>query len=178
MPLESTKTDKTGTTEPTNLDPETVVKSSRTEIQHLCETMCNKGLRRYIATHLFDILKLREEVPAALKLTPKPVKLVLHCIGRFLLQGIKAYSKDSPMIPARQTSVFILELFLLMMGGCDGSQVDIEQGLKEDAEMGAIAWKKRLISEGGLGKASEIDARGFVSLSSSFPYTFHWRRGR
>ncbi|GLU20845.1 hypothetical protein SLE2022_370240 [Rubroshorea leprosula] len=168
VPLESTETDKTGTTELTNPDPETVVKSSRTEIQHLCETMCSKGLRRYIATHLFDIPKLREEVPAALKLAPKPAKLVLECIGRFFLQGIRAYSKDSPMIPARQASVFILELFLLMMGGCDGAQVEIEQGLKEEAEMGAIAWKKRLISEGGLSKASEIDARGLLLFIGSF----------
>ncbi|GKV21639.1 hypothetical protein SLEP1_g31598 [Rubroshorea leprosula] len=89
--------------------------------------MYNKGLWRYIATHLFDILKLREEVPAALKLNPKLAKLVLKCSGRFFLQGIRAHSKDSAMIPARQASVFILELFLLMMRGCDGSQVGLNR---------------------------------------------------
>ncbi|GKV02698.1 hypothetical protein SLEP1_g15096 [Rubroshorea leprosula] len=92
--------DKTGTTEPTNLDPETVVKSSRTEIQHLCETMFNKGLRRYIATHLFDILKLREST----------------C-------GSKAHLKAGKTGFALHWEVF------------SAGQVDIEQGLKEEAEM-------------------------------------------
>ncbi|XP_022738870.1 protein FRIGIDA-like [Durio zibethinus] len=144
-------------------------KSSRSEIQSLCEMMCSKGLRRYIVTHLSNVPKLREEVPAALKLAPKPDKLVLDCIGRFFLQGIKAYTKDSPMIPARQASVLVLEFFLLMMGGFHGEgKVEIAADLKVEAEKGAVAWRKRLIAEGGLAKASEVDARGLLLFVACF----------
>ncbi|XVE63811.1 hypothetical protein DITRI_Ditri07aG0050500 [Diplodiscus trichospermus] len=157
------KAEKTG--------PETdpLAKASRSEIQSLCEMMCSKGLRKYIVTHLSDVSKLREEVPVALKLAPRPDKLVLDCIGRFFLQGIKAYTKDSPMIPARQASVLVLEFFLLMMGGFRGErQFKIAADLKEEAQKGAVAWRKRLISEGGLAKATEVDARGLLLFVACF----------
>lgn len=131
--------------------------------------MCSKGLRKYIATHLSNVAKLREEVPEALKLAPEPARLVLDCIGRFFLQGIKAYDKDSPMIPARLASVLALEFFLLMMGGFhDEGKVKIAGNLKAEAENGAIAWRKRLINEGGLAKASEVDARGLLLFVAGF----------
>ncbi|XP_057976189.1 protein FRIGIDA [Malania oleifera] len=162
----SVGTDQTGLTKPP--DTETGVKASRSEIQHLCETMCSRGLRKYIATHMSNIGKLREEAPAALRLAPKPAKLVLECIGRFFLQGSKAYNKNSPMISSRQASVLILELFLLMLGGCGEGEVEIESSVKEEAEQGAIAWRKRLISEGGVGKASETDAKGLLLFIACF----------
>lgn len=152
-------------------EPETVPlpKASRSEIQSLCEMMCSKGLRKYIVTHLSNVSKLRDEVPEALKLAPKPDKLVLECIGRFFLQGIKAYTKDSPMIPARQASVLVLEFFLLMMGGFRGEgRFNIAADLKVEAEKGALAWRKRLITEGGLAKASEVDARGLLLFVACF----------
>ncbi|XVF49475.1 hypothetical protein PTKIN_Ptkin04bG0015700 [Pterospermum kingtungense] len=130
-----TKTDKTG--------PQT-----SSEVKSLCEMICGKGLRKYVVTHLSNVPKLREEVPAALKLAPNPAKLVLDCIGGFFLQGIKAYTKDSPMVPARQAS--------------------IEVGLKVEAHEGAVAWRKRLIAEGGLAKASEVDARGLLLFVACF----------
>ncbi|KAE8719692.1 Transducin/WD40 repeat-like superfamily protein [Hibiscus syriacus] len=144
-------------------------KSSRSEIESLCEMMSSKGLRKYIATHLSNLPKLREEVPEALKLAPEPAKLVLDCIGRFYLQGIRAYTKDSPMIPAREASVLALEFFLLMMGGLHGEgRVKVPENLKEEAEKSAIAWRKRLINEGGLAKASEVDARGLLLFVACF----------
>ncbi|OMO52320.1 Frigida-like protein [Corchorus olitorius] len=157
--------------------PETAspLKSSRSEIQFLCERMCSKELRRYIVGNLSNVAKLREEVPAALKLAPKPAKLVLDCIGRFFLQGIKAYTKDSPMIPARQASVLVLEFFLLMMGSfrLEG-EMKMASDIKAEAEQGAVAWRKRLINEGGLNKASEVDARGLLLFVACFgiPRTF------
>ncbi|KAK8362003.1 hypothetical protein V6Z11_A03G074800 [Gossypium hirsutum] len=163
----ATETD--GETEKKGLDTASPPKSSRSEIQGLCGTMCSKGLRKYIATHLSNVPKLREEVPEALKLAPEPARLVLDCIGRFFLQGIKAYDKDSPMIPARLASVLALEFFLLMMGGFhDEGKVKIAGNLKAEAENGAIAWRKRLINEGGLAKASEVDARGLLLFVAGF----------
>ncbi|XVF11331.1 hypothetical protein REPUB_Repub08aG0018100 [Reevesia pubescens] len=156
-------------TEKTGPETASLPKSSRFEIQSICEMMYSKGLRKYIVTHLSNVSKLREEVPAALKLAPKPAKLVLDCIGRFFLQGIKAYTKDSPMIPARQASVLVLEFFLLMMGGFrDKDQVKIAADLKVEAQKGALAWRKRLISEGGLAKVSEVDARGLLLFVACF----------
>ncbi|KHG18789.1 Protein FRIGIDA -like protein [Gossypium arboreum] len=163
----ATETD--GETEKKGLDTASPPKSSRSEIQGLCGTMCSKGLRKYIATHLSNVPKLREEVPEALKLAPEPARLVLDCIGRFFLQGIKAYDKDSPMIPARLASVLALEFFLLMMGRFhDEGKVKIAGNLKAEAENGAIAWRKRLINEGGLAKASEVDARGLLLFVAGF----------
>lgn len=130
--------------------------------------MCSRGLRKYVVTHLSDIPRLREEAPAAIKLAPKPAKLVLDCIGRFYLQGIKAYTKDSPMIPARQASVLVLEFFLMMLGNCNEGEIEIEPSVKEEAEKGAIGWRKRLIAEGGLAKAGEIDARGLLAFVACF----------
>lgn len=142
--------------------------SNGSELRSLCQTMCSRGLRKYVVTHLSDIPRLREEAPAAIKLAPKPAKLVLDCIGRFYLQGIKAYTKDSPMIPARQASVLVLEFFLMMLGNCNEGEIEIEPSVKEEAEKGAIGWRKRLIAEGGLAKAGEIDARGLLAFVACF----------
>ncbi|XAR50424.1 hypothetical protein NMG60_11004747 [Bertholletia excelsa] len=139
--------------------------ASGSEIETLCKAMNSRGLRKYILSHLSDVAKLRREVPAALGLASNPAKLVLECSGRFFLQGSKAYSqKNSKMIPARQASVLILELFLLM--GRDGNEIEAE--VKGEAESGALAWKKRLINEGGVAKASEIDARGLLLFIGCF----------
>ncbi|KAJ4972781.1 hypothetical protein NE237_005955 [Protea cynaroides] len=132
--------------------------SSRSELESLCETMCSRGLRKYIASCLSDVAKLREEAPEALKRAPNPAKLVLDCIGRFYLQGSKAYTRDSPMVPARQASVLMLEFFLL--AGCVENEID--PLVKEEAEIAAIAWRKRLINEGGVSKAHGVDARGLL----------------
>ncbi|CAK9163213.1 unnamed protein product [Ilex paraguariensis] len=145
-------------------------KSPKTELERLCQIMCSRDIRKYVATHLSDINKLREEIPRALKFAKSPAKLVLECFGRFFLQGTKAYTKDSPMIPAREASVLILECFLLM----DRDGVEIDGAVKGEAELASVAWRKRLISEGGLGKACEIDARGLLLLVGCFgiPHEF------
>lgn len=153
---------------------ETFPETQSSEIQQLCKTMCSKSLRKYIVTKLSELGKLREEIPAALKLAPAPAKLVLESIGRFYLQGKKAYETDSPMIPAREASVLTLEFFLLMMRSCGKGEVQIDKSLREEAEAGAIAWRKRLVNEGGLANASEVDARGLLLFIAAYgiPKTF------
>ncbi|XP_058195722.1 protein FRIGIDA-like [Rhododendron vialii] len=138
--------------------------SSQSEIETICKTMCFRSLRKYIISNLSNLAKLREEVPLALKLASNPAKLVLDCFGRFFLQGIKAYYKDSPMIPSRKASVLVLEYFLLM--GFDSGE--IEDAVKQEAESSAVDWKKRLMTEGGLVKACETDARGLLLLIGCF----------
>ncbi|KAK4264608.1 hypothetical protein QN277_025761 [Acacia crassicarpa] len=136
------------------------------EVFSLCRTMCSRGLRKYVISNLSQPEKLREEVPVALKSAPKPSRLVLECIGRFFLQGSRAYIRDSPMIPARQASVLILEYYLL--SGCAGDEKNIYPSSKEEASLAACAWKKRLIVEGGVSKACEIDARGLILFVGCF----------
>ncbi|TKY73732.1 FRIGIDA protein [Spatholobus suberectus] len=137
------------------------------ELLSLCKTMCSRGLRKYVLSHLSETTALREQVPLALKSAPKPSKLVFECIGRFFLQGSKAYTKDSPMIPARQVSVLVLEYYLL--SGCVGSEEEeVEASLKKEADSAAVAWRKRLIIEGGVAKASEVDARGLLLFVAGF----------
>ncbi|CAA2974134.1 Hypothetical predicted protein [Olea europaea subsp. europaea] len=145
----------------------------KSELESLFKMMCNGDLRRYLASNLNDLPKLREEVPKAMKLAMNPAKLVLDCFGKFFLQGSKAYVKDSPMIPAREASVFMLECFLLMMGmndtdGVGSGVVKIEKEVKEEADNSAVAWRKRLVVEGGLHKACDIDARGLFLFVSCF----------
>lgn len=89
------------------------------------------------------------------------------------MQGSKAFSKNSPMIRAREASILILECFLLMIGMDDHAKdssgaFNIEKAVKEEANNGAIAWRKRLISEGGVAKASQIDARGLLFFVACF----------
>ncbi|PPR92050.1 hypothetical protein GOBAR_AA28626 [Gossypium barbadense] len=128
--------------------------------------MRSKRVRKYIITHLSDIPKLREEVPAALKLAPEPAQLVLDCIGRFFLLGKKAQIKV-PYIPlARQASVLVLEFFLLMMRGEGGFL--IAANVKVEARKRAVEWRKRLIGEGGLDKANETDAKGLLLFVACF----------
>ncbi|RDX80505.1 Protein FRIGIDA, partial [Mucuna pruriens] len=136
------------------------------ELLSLCKTMCSRGLRKYVLSHISETTALREQVPVALKSAPKPSKLVFECIGRFFLQGSKAYTKDSPMIPARQASVLVLEYYLL--SGCVGSEEEVEASLKKEADSAAVAWRKRLLIEGGLAKASEVDARGLILFVAGF----------
>jgi len=136
------------------------------ELLSLCKTMNSRGLRKYVLSRLSETASLREQVPVALKSAPKPSKLVFECIGRFFLQGSKAYTKDSPMIPARQVSVLVLEYYLL--SGRVGNEEEVEASLKKEADSAAVAWRKRLIVEGGLSKASEIDARGLILFVAGF----------
>ncbi|XP_027169073.1 protein FRIGIDA [Coffea eugenioides] len=144
-------------------------KSCQSELESLCTLMSSRGLRKYMVTNIGEPDKLREEVPKALELSPNPAKLVLECSGRFFLQGSKAYTKDSPMIPAREASVLVLECFLLMENeGGDDRVIKIEKAIKEEAAEAAMAWRKRLINEGGLAKASEIDARGLLFFLGCF----------
>ncbi|XP_054807914.1 protein FRIGIDA [Prosopis cineraria] len=139
---------------------------SLNDVVSICRTMCSRGLRKYIVSNLSQPEKLREQVPAALKSAPKPSKLVFECIGRFFLQGSRAYNKDSPMIPARLASILVLEYYLL--SGCTDNEKDINHSLKEEASLAATAWKKRLIVEGGVSKACEIDARGLILFVGGF----------
>nr|KYP69509.1 Protein FRIGIDA [Cajanus cajan] len=128
--------------------------------------MNSRGLRKHVLSHLTETTALREQVSAALKSAPKPSRLVFECIGRFFLQGSKAYAKDSPMIPARQASVQVLEYYLL--SGCVGGEEDVEASLKREAESAAVAWRKRLIVEGGVARATKVDARGLVLFVAGF----------
>ncbi|CAI8598993.1 unnamed protein product [Vicia faba] len=132
----------------------------------LCKTMNNRGLRRYILTHLSETALLKEQIPAALKVAQNPAKLVFECIGRFYLQGSKAYTVNSPMITARRASVLVLEYYLI--SGCVVSEAQMERSLKEEAEAAAVAWRKRLIVEGGVGAAGEMDARGLILFLACF----------
>ncbi|KAG5067126.1 hypothetical protein AAZX31_04G185900 [Glycine max] len=136
------------------------------ELLTLCKTMNSRGLRKYVLTRLSETASLREQVPLALRSAPNPSRLVFECIGRFFLQGSKAYTKDSPMIPARQVSVLVLEYYLL--SGCVGNEVDLEASLKREVDSAAVAWRKRIFVEGGLLKAAEVDARGLILFIAIF----------
>ncbi|PIA51112.1 hypothetical protein AQUCO_01100147v1 [Aquilegia coerulea] len=141
---------------------ETSKEACSSTIDNLCETMGSRGVRKYITMHMSDIEKLREEVTAAINRAPNPSKLVLECIGRFYLQGSKAFAKDSPMILNRQASLLILEFFLLT--DC----TSIDPSVKEEANKAAILWRKRLLNEGGLSTATNADARGLLLFVASY----------
>lgn len=142
-------------------------KPSVSELEGLCKTMCSRGVRKYLATRLCKVPLLHSEVPRALSQAPNPSKLVLECLGKFFLQGSKAFTRNSPMIPAREASILVLECYLLMMG-FDATSGGIEKAVKEEADVAALAWRKRLVTEGGVAKACEIDARGLLLFVACF----------
>ncbi|XP_016449415.2 protein FRIGIDA isoform X1 [Nicotiana tabacum] len=135
----------------------------RAELESLCKTMSGRGLRRYMGMHLSDIKGLLEQVPKALRLSPNPARLVLECVGKFYSQKGSVFVKCSHMVRSRLASVLVLECFLLL-----GINDEIEKRVKQEAEQAALAWRKRLIAEGGVLKAKEIDARGLLMLIGSF----------
>ncbi|PHT29296.1 hypothetical protein CQW23_31098 [Capsicum baccatum] len=145
--------------------PCSALKSTISEVESLCEKMDGRGLRKYMIVHIEDINGLVEQVSKALKLSPNPGRLVLDCLGKFYLQGSKAYVKGSPVINGRKASILALECFLVM--GVDEG-VEIEKEVKEEAGKAAFLWRKRLIAEGGLRKAHDMDARGLLLLIGCF----------
>lgn len=144
-------------------DDDTYTRSLHSEIENICRKMLGGDLRRYIRLHIPGYTKLRKEVPPALKLAPDPARLVLDSVGKFYRQGHKAFVKGSHENSARQASILVMEFFLLM-GGCD----EMKPSVKEDAEAAAVAWRSRIIHEGGLSKACKMDARGLLLLVSCF----------
>ncbi|XP_019057519.1 PREDICTED: inactive protein FRIGIDA isoform X2 [Tarenaya hassleriana] len=147
--------------------------SEMPEVKHLCESMSSKGLRKYILSNIAEPAKLMEEIPEALKLAKDPSKLVFESIGKFYLQGRRAYTKDSPMITSRKASLLAMECFLLMADP-DAAKTMVENSTKVEAKKAAFAWRKRLMSEGGLANAQTMDARGLLLLIACFgvPSTF------
>lgn len=144
-------------------------KSPDSQLETLCKTMCGKELRSYIVSQLPEKNTLREELPKALKLAPNAAKLVLSCMGDFFAKRGKAFDKDAQMISTREASALVLECFLLM-----GFDV-IDEGVKEEAAQAAVIWRRRLVDERGIRKASAMDARGLLLLIGCFgiPQIFH-----
>ncbi|KAI4294960.1 hypothetical protein MLD38_040756 [Melastoma candidum] len=148
--------------------------NSLSDLEQLCAAMCSRGLRKYIASRLSSEPALRQSVPKALlQFALDPAKLVLDCVGGFYLQGARAFADASPMVPFRRAAILALEFFLL-----SGDLVSLPNGalssegssltVANEAESVALAWRKRMIAEGGISKASMIDARGLLLFVSCF----------
>ncbi|URD92121.1 FRIGIDA-like [Musa troglodytarum] len=136
------------------------------ELLSICESTGSRALRKFVVSNLSDLEWLRGEVPAALRRAPSPAKLVLDAMGRFYLQGRKAYDRpmDDPMVVFRRACILILEFYVL--SGC--SSVDPEESVKKDAQVAALSWRTRLVNEGGVQVSSAVDALGLVLFLSSF----------
>ncbi|KAE9604214.1 hypothetical protein Lal_00001903 [Lupinus albus] len=140
---------------------------NESEIVTLCKTMDSRGFRRYILMRIpDDEAALREQVPEALKRSPDPARLVFESIGRFYVSGLKAYMKTPHMVRARQASVLVLEYYL--MSGCVESDKEAEKSLKKEVSLAAFEWRNRMVAEGGVAMAVEIDARGLLLLIIGF----------
>ncbi|XP_010318685.3 FRIGIDA-like protein 2 [Solanum lycopersicum] len=136
----------------------------RSELESFCKSMNSSELRRYMVMRVSDTNRLLEEVPKALRLSPHPARLVLDSMGKIYFQGRNSYTKNSRMVWRRKAAVLVLECFLLMRV----DKVEIEKEVKEEADKAALAWRKRMIAEGGVGKACEMDARGLLLLLGCF----------
>ncbi|XP_015074039.1 uncharacterized protein LOC107018154 [Solanum pennellii] len=132
--------------------------SSRSELEILCKTMDFVGLKRYIVRHMSDKDGLLKQLPKALKLSRNPARLVVQCINK----GSKRHVNSS----RGRASLLAMECLLLMMG--ERRVVAIDKRTKNEAEQAALAWRARLIAEGGIGKANERDAQGLLLLIGCF----------
>ncbi|XP_059285483.1 protein FRIGIDA-like isoform X1 [Lycium ferocissimum] len=132
-------------------------------LETLCKTMNGKGLRTYIISQLpHNKPTLLQQLPIALKLAANPSKLVLTTIGDFYAKRGKSLDQDTQIISLREASALVLECFLLM--GFD----EIDEGVKEEAKQAAVIWRRRLVDERGIKKASVMDARGLLLLIGCF----------
>ncbi|XP_076882629.1 uncharacterized protein LOC143531158 [Bidens hawaiensis] len=140
-------------------------------LESLCRGMCSKDMKWHVASHYSEMINHREEIAKSLKLAKDPAKLVLYSIGRFFIQGSKTFcnphQKESL---GRMASVLILECFV-MISPDDG--IEIAKREQQYAAEAAVDWKKRMIREGGLRHADEVDARGLLLLISGFGIEDH-----
>ncbi|RWW63990.1 hypothetical protein BHE74_00028800 [Ensete ventricosum] len=136
------------------------------ELLSICESTGSRALRKFVVSNLSDLDWLRGEVPAALRRAPSPARLVLDAMGRFYLQGRKAYDRpmNDPMVVFRRACILILEFYVL--SGC--SSVDLDESVKKDAQVAALSWRTRLVNEGGVQVASAVDALGLILFLASF----------
>ncbi|KAK1407128.1 hypothetical protein QVD17_38739 [Tagetes erecta] len=138
-------------------------------LEFLCQSMSSKEMKRHVADHISKMIHLRHEIAKALKLAKDPAKLVLDGIGRFYVQGCKAFCNGSGIHlkhqkSGRLASVLILECFVMISS--DGIEI-----MKSDSELAAaeaVIWKERMIREGGLRHTEEVDARGLLLFISGF----------
>ncbi|XP_076939745.1 uncharacterized protein LOC143608649 isoform X2 [Bidens hawaiensis] len=140
-------------------------------LESLCRGMCYKDMKFHVASHYSEMINCREEIAKSLKLAKDPAKLVLYSIGRFFIQDSKTFcnphQKESQR---RMASVLILECFV-MISRDDG--IEIAKREQQYAAEAAVDWKKRMIREGGLRQADEVDARGLLLLISGFGIEDH-----
>ncbi|EHA8586937.1 FRIGIDA-like protein [Cocos nucifera] len=147
---------KSGQEKPSLDDP-------RAELHSICETMGSRLLRKFVTTHLSELDWLRREVPTALRRAPSPARLVFDSIGRFYLQGSKAYERNPTVIAGRRACILILEFYVL-----SGLPSEVESSVKQDATVAALAWRSRLVAEGGVKSATAVDALGLALFVASF----------
>ncbi|KAL3631766.1 hypothetical protein CASFOL_024750 [Castilleja foliolosa] len=145
------------------------------ELESLCKTMSNRGIRRYLQTHLSNLPQLRQEVSKALKLAPNPPRLVFESLGKFYFQRSGLIARHPSMTRASEVSNFILECFLLMMR-MGGKQI-FDKAIKVESKKAALVWRNRLMSEGGFTKADQTDARGLLLFVSCFGFPNSFLRG-
>ncbi|XP_074588779.1 protein FRIGIDA-like isoform X2 [Curcuma longa] len=164
--LRSRELDAQRAVDPPASPPSAKVMDRGEELLSICESTSGKNLRKFVISHLSDVAWLRRKVPAAIGCAPEPAKLVLGSLGRFYLQGRRAYDRpsDDPMVVFRRACVLILEFYVL--SGC--TSMELEESIEKNAEMAALAWRSRLINEGGLQVASAVDALGLVLFLGSF----------
>ncbi|XP_042462659.1 protein FRIGIDA-like isoform X3 [Zingiber officinale] len=164
--LRSRELDAQGAMDPPASPPSAKVMDRGEELLSICESTSGKNLRKFVISQLSDVVWLRREVPAAIACAPDPAKLVFGSLGRFYLQGRRAYDRpsDDPMVVFRRACILILEFYVL--SGC--TSMELEESIEQNAEMAALSWRSRLINEGGLQVASAVDALGLVLFVGSF----------
>ncbi|CAI0408805.1 unnamed protein product [Linum tenue] len=77
------------------------------------------------------------------------------------------------MVSGREACVLALELFLLMGEG----EVQLEERVRQEAAQAAMNWRKRLVIEGGVRQASEIDAKGLLLFVAGYGIPKLFRNG-
>ncbi|KAL4191822.1 hypothetical protein AMTRI_Chr06g169130 [Amborella trichopoda] len=133
----------------------------QSSFEALCKQMDGKALRRFVTINLSQIDSIRKMAPGALMSAPDPAKLILDCMGGFYLQHVNAFSKHSPLIGIRRACILLLEFFV-------ASSLEVSSVVQEEAKSVSIAWRERLIKEGGVAKATGMDALGLLLFVAAF----------
>ncbi|KAJ0052197.1 hypothetical protein Pint_01323 [Pistacia integerrima] len=129
--------------------------------------MCSRDLRKHLITHLSDVETLQLRLNFDTKIGSKAGETLVRLCGASLFTRFKRLHQGHSHDSSCQASVLVLE-FLLRLITESESHTEIDKSIKQEAEKDSIAWRKSLLSEGGLSKACEIDARGLLLFVACF----------
>nr|AAP31312.2 ABI3-interacting protein 2 [Callitropsis nootkatensis] len=137
----------------------------RPQLKQCCEQMDPKGLLEFLAENRESGTVLREEVPAGLRLSVDPARLVLNALEGFYPpnQGNKT---EHGLAARRRSCILLLECLVPLLGS---DHPEVASDIKEQAKMIADDWKSKLADvDIDASNGNSLEAQAFLQLLATF----------